>query len=350
MNFLSNFFHSKQAESVLFIDISAGSVAGAYVHYKKEELPALLYTRRLPIDAREGEPQERAMQRALEILGSFLIREGAPALVRYAGRGSVDTILVSVDAPWQKTDVHTERFERKDPFVFTRAMVDAALEKTSVVPPGKLLADESIIGTILNGYEMRRPYGKKVHRASVLVLTSFIDEKISKSIVTTLKSLFHTKNILSIAGSSLRYQAMRSIFPHERNVLVLDIIGPLISIALVRKDLLVAVTEVTDIDIRNDTGAWLKKVVDEFVKLAEKYPLPRTIFLLAQEPEISSLGQALDAAKLGGLWLSDNPPKVTPVLASHLVGSVRQITTTSPDLPLLLMTLYWQHRVSEKET
>jgi hypothetical protein len=344
MNFFSNFFHQINKESVLFIDISAGSVAGAYVHYKNGETPAVLYTRRLPIEVREGEPYERAMIRALEILGSLLIREGAPVLARYSGIGSVNTILVSVEAPWQETKVHNEQFERKVPFIFTKKMVATVLEKTIVAQPGKLIADKSIIGTVLNGYHVSEPYGKKAHRASIVVLTSLIDEKISKSIVTTLQSLFHTKNILSIAGNSLRYQAMHIVFPHERSALILDAIGPLISIALVRKDFLVAVSEVSGVDINGDTSLWLKKVVGEFVGLAERYPLPRTIFLLAQESEISSMEKVLEAAELGELWLSDNPPRIVPVLASHVVGSIRQVTTASPDLPLLLMVLYWQHR------
>ncbi len=347
MSFFGELFHPTRAESLVLIDVSAGSVAGAYAYYKEGETPALLYTRRLPIEIRGDEPHDRAMLRTLEALGSNLIRDGAPILARTTGSGSADTILVSVDAPWQETKVRTELFERKTPFTFTKSMVATALEKTSIKAPGKLLADESIIGTILNGYETSEPYGKKAHRASVVILTSLIDANVSENIITTLRSLFHTKNILSIAGSSLRYQAMRTAFPHERDAIILDAIGPLISIALVRKDLLVAVTEVSEGVSTSDTSPWVQKVVGELTELAKLYPLPRTIFLLAQEQDVSSLERVLNAAKLGVLWLSDNPPKVVSVLASHIVGSIQQMTTATPDLPLLLMTLYWQHRPSE---
>ncbi len=345
MNFFSNIFNSIRTESIVLIDISAGSVAGAYAHYTEGKTPSLLYTRRLPIEMREKEPHEKAMLRALEILSDALIREGAPVLARATGNGRADTILVSVDAPWQETKVRTEYFERKTPFAFTKRMVTAALEKTSVSTEGKVLADESIIGTILNGYETREPYGKKVHRASVVVLTSLIDEKVSAGIVGILRKLFHTKNILSIAGSSLRYQAMRTVFPHERNALILDAIGQLISVALVRKDLLVAVIEMSDA-VSTDVDSWVQKVIGEFIELAKEHPLPRTIFLLAQEQNSSSLEQALNAAKLGKLWLSDNPPKIVPVRAGHLTSLIRQVTTSPPDLPLLLMTLFWQHHTA----
>lgn len=345
MSFFTDFFHDARVTSTVFIDISADSVAGAYVHYKNTEPPALLYTRRFPIEIRKDEPHEQAMLRALGLLGSTLIREGAPVLMRAVGSGRVDTILVSIDAPWQKTDVRTESFERKTPFIFTKSMVTTALEKTSIVPQGKFLADESIIGTILNGYEIHNPYGKKIHRAEVIILASFIDEKVATGIATLLQSLYHAERVLLIAGSSLRYQAMLKVFPHERDALILDVAGSLTSIALVRKGLLVAVVEVSSV---YTADSWAKHVGSELDKLAQRYPLPRTIFLFAREPVMDSLRKKLEAVNLGKFWLSDNPPKIVTVLASHIVGLIRQVTTTRPDLQLLLMALFGQQSSLEE--
>ncbi|MFA5745011.1 MAG: hypothetical protein WC887_02250 [Candidatus Paceibacterota bacterium] len=216
MSFLNLFRDTKKSQSVVLIDVTADSVAGAYALYKESETPTLLYTRRLPLDIREGEPCEQAMVRALTILGNELIREGAPILMRATGNGHADTVLVSVDTPWQETKVRTENFEREKPFMFTKTIVATAIEKTSIVPTGKFLADESIVSTILNGYETHDPYGKHTRRASVTVITSFIEKIIFDTIVSILRDLFHTKHIFIIASGSLRYQAIRAAFPHER--------------------------------------------------------------------------------------------------------------------------------------
>jgi len=341
MSFLTFLRKTKKAESVVLIDIGAESVAGAYARYMEGEIPTLLYTRRLPIEIRRGEPHEAAMLRALLVLGDALIREGAPILMRATGSGNAHTILVSVDTPWQKTSVRTENFERADPFVLTKSMVTTAMQETSASVPGKHLADDSIIGTILNGYETHNPYGRKVRRASVIVLSSLIDEKIADGITTALRGLFHTTNILSIAGSSLRYQAMRTAFPHEHDALILDATGPAVSIALVRRGLFIDLAEISN---ASNKRTWVAKVIGEFAAIAEKYPLPRVIFLLARESDISLLQQTLTEMNLEKLWLSDNPPKIVSVLASHLNGLVRQSTATPPDLQLLLMALYYQHR------
>ncbi|MDE2021412.1 MAG: hypothetical protein KGI71_00570 [Patescibacteria group bacterium] len=347
MKVFRSLFRSKRGESVVLIDVGASSIAGAYVHYSENESPVLIYMRRLPIEIREGEPHGRAMLRALRILGDVLVQEGAPMLARSTGSGSADIILVSVDAPWQETSVRTEHFERTTPFTFTKALVSKELEKSRTNVPEKVLADESVIGTILNGYETTRPYGKKVHRASVVVLTSLIDKKIADGIISILQGIYHTKRILPISGSSLRYQAMRTVFPHERDALILDAMGSLTSVVLVRKGLLMSVSEIGD-TTENDP-AWVRKVADGFAEIAKRYPLPRTIFLLAHEPEISSLRAKLDEARLGSLWLSDNPPKIVSILASHVAGSIQHANTTSPDLLILLMARYYQAKGKEEK-
>jgi hypothetical protein len=351
MSFFGNLFRNKKkAESVVLVDIGADSVAGAYVRYAPGELPALLYTRRLPVEAREGERRERAMARALGILGEALIREGAPALARATGKGNADEVLVSIDAPWQKTMVRTENLEQETPFVFTRGLVDALVKKADTKETqGDLLADESVIGTILNGYETRAPYGKKAHRADVILLTSTIDEPVARHVVAALRGLYHTRHIAPIAASSLRYQALRKAFPHERDALILDALGPLTSIALVRRNLLVALAEVsgTHTDNPRASNSRAEQIANELAELAKRYPLPRTIFLLARESDAVFLRTDLAEANFGRLWLSNSPPQIVLVLPSAIVPLVRQVSAASPDLPLLLMALY-RRRASEE--
>lgn len=348
MSFFGNLFHlKKSARPVILIDISPGSVAGAYALFNPGGQPTILYTRRLSVETHGSEQSEKAMLRALGTLGDTLIREGAPELMRATGSGRSDAIFISVDAPWQATSVRTEHLEQPEPFTFTKDIVEAALKKTSTAQKGKIVADESIIGTILNGYETHTPYGKETSRASIIVLSSLLDEQVTKDICTKIHALYHTKDIFTIAGSSLRYQTTRMAFPHERDVLILDATGETASLALVRKGLLVTIVEIQS--HTKGTAIWTDHVTDALKELSERFPLPRTIFLLAREPEIHTLREKLDAAKFGSLWLSNNPPKMVSVLGGHLSGFVRQTTTSAPDLSLFLMALFFQHQLSVDE-
>ena len=345
MSFFEVLFPKKKnGESVILIAIGTQGVSGAYVHYQEGESPVLLYTRHLPIEIRKDEAHERAMLRTLHILGGDLIREGAPILARMTGSGSAHMILVSIDAPWQETTVRTEHFEQKEPFMFTKGLVTEKLKEVTLAPSEKLLADESIIGTILNGYETQHPYGRKVHRASIIILTSLIERNVAHDIIATLTGLFHTKSILPIAGNSLRYQAMRTIFPHERDVIMIDATGgSLTSFALVRKGIFVVMAELTT---PSSEEGWLVAVTSKLAEISKNYPLPRTIFLLAHESDLPALRQKLDTAHFTGLWLSDNPPKIVSIMKNSMTGSIRHMTTNVPDVVLLLMTLYYEKRRS----
>ena len=346
---LSTFLsRKKDAQSVVLIDVGANSVAGGYARYIENETPVLLYSKRFPVEIRKGEPHEHSILRSLSMLGDALIREGAPILMRATGSGSTGAILVSTDTPWQEITLRTEHLERKTPFLFTKSIVDSVLENTATTTPEKALVNESITSTILNGYETRSPYGRKVHRASLIVFSSFVEKSISESITSFVRGLFHhTEPISHIDGRSLRYQATRTAFPHERDAFILDATGPMTSVALVRKNLFTALAHVSD--SATDVDSWTRTVTDEFAKLAEKHSLPRVIFLLAREPEISSLHQALASADFQKLWLSDNPPKIVPIFPGHITGLVRQATAAPPDLQLLLMALYHQQNIPKRD-
>lgn len=348
MSFFDSFFRKEGcAESVVLVDINATSVAGAYVRYADEGSPTILYTRRLPIEIRTGEAHERAMLRALELLGNDLIREGSPVLARSTGSGSVETILVSIDAPWQETSLRTEHFEQEEDFVFTRDLVEAKLKETDRTPSEKTLVDTSIIGTTLNGYETNNPYGRQVRRAAVIVLTSFIEQRIADSIIGALGHLYHTRRVVPIAGISLRYQAMRSLFPHERDAIILDATGGSTTfISIIRKGMFVTMVSADD---ASDSSEWGAAIMSELATLAKHYPLPRTIFLLAREGEMEDLQHKLDEAELGSLWLGDAPPRIVPVLKNLVGDSVRQLAENIPDTVLLLMTLFHQNRREKKE-
>lgn len=334
-------------ESVVLIDIGTSAVAGACVHYSQGELPAILYTKILPIEAHNEEPKEKAMLRALKSLGETLIREGGPILVRVTGSGTPHIILVSIDAPWQETTVHTENFEAEEPFVFSQSLVTKRLEETQSKPLEKTLVDQSVVGTILNGYETKKPYGKKVHRASVVVLTSLIERHTAASIVSELECLYHRTNVLPIAGNSLRYQAMRAAFPHEHDAIILDATNQeLSSTSLVRRGLIVNLIQSS---ILSNSAEWAATITSELTEISKLYPLPRTIFLLAREPDIDSLRQKLDTVNFRSLWLSDNPPKIVPVLRTHMSSSVRQMTENPVDIVILLMALFYERARERKE-
>lgn len=322
------------------MDVSTDSVAGAYATFSNRGMPVVQYVRRIPVEARHGELVERAMLRALRTLSNTLILEGAPALARATDSGRAATLLVSIDAPWQRTSVRTVHIEKERRFTFTREVVAEAVGKGKS-SSDRLIVDENVVGAVLNGYETRDPYGKKANRASVIIMTSLIDAQIVKHITSVLREAYHAEDIRYVGGNALRFQALYSAFPHEHDALIIDATNPHASLMLVRKGVFVATA---DIPVASGEKAWLRNLAHELSQIAKSYPLPRGVFLLAREADVASIRQALDTAHLEKMWLSDSPPKIISVLASHLGGLVRQGQAATPDAQMLLAAQYYGER------
>lgn len=327
---------------MLHVDIGARRVAGALVRYVGSDIPTVVYTRVCAIDLHEGEEHSAAMLRALAALVAVLAEEGVSELVRAVRRHKIDSVLVSIDAPWQETAIHSERVVEEQEFVCTERMVSDLVANMSAPVAGKTYVDASVVGTILNGYEVHDPYGKRARNATFIILTSLIDDAVVAGVREAVHSLTRTKRVALIAGTSLRYQALRVVFRHEDNALILDATGPLPEVALVHNGFLVATAETPDGPAVSGQAS-TEDFMRGFADLAKQYPLPPTIFLLARFDEMEAMKAKLDAVKFNTLWLSDNPPRIIQLLTSHMTGLVRQLTTTPPDLPLLLMALYYRY-------
>lgn len=332
----------ERTEPIALIDFGADSIGGAYALSAPGEPPVLLYSRRLPVEARRGEPLERAALRALTVLLDALLREGAPVLVRAVGSGNVGEILVSFDSPWQTTAARVEHLEQDEPFVFTRALADALLEKTRDKTLAGPFVEERVVSVMLNGYETREPYGKRARRAKIIALSSAINTSVAEEVISMLRGMYHTKHVAPVAAASLRYEAARLAFPHERDALIIDAMGRAPSAALVRRDMLAAFAEA--VQVARGGSAYARRVGGTLAALAAQYPLPRTIFLLAREPDAEALRAELDPAKLGKLWLSNDPPKLVSVGPGALGALMRHSSASAPDLMLALMALYARHR------
>lgn len=341
MSFLSDLFRTERKESVVFIDIGASRVAGALARYVGTEVPTIMYSRVIAIESQPGEDHTAAMLRTFEQLITALRDEGRPALLRATDTQHIDAVLVSLDTPWQETKIYAEETVRERDFVFTKALTAEAIKNATLPVEGKVYTDASVVGTFLNGYTVREPYGHKAHRSRVLVLTSLLDEQVATALRRGIRSLTRSHRVALIAGASLRYQTMRIAFAHELNALILDATGPLPEVALMRDGFLVMVSETAEDAARVEVTPEL--LTRRFAEVAEQYPLPRTVFLLARFDQMEKMKEVFNAIAYTPIWLSSNPPRLLELTTKHMNGLVRYLGTTSPDLPLLLMALYYRY-------
>ncbi|MBU1292851.1 hypothetical protein KJ819_02155 [Patescibacteria group bacterium] len=370
---MSLFSLKKKALSVALLDISSSSVGGALVYYRKHSLPTLYFSVRVPVELYEGEMLSAGMLRALSVVERMLVEEGGPTLRREVGSGHIDSVLVSVGAPWQDTDITSRSIQKSQAFTFTHAAMESAIQDIEPASEDRLESGRTIIATILNGYETQNPFGKRVNRAEMIVLSSTIEKAIAKEILTSLRKTFHTHDVTLTAFAPAAYSVFRDLYPHQKDFIVLDVSGTATDAAFVKRGLLAGVRTVphgthelleggkraahahslpsvgmidplrnTAFEARTDEleKTWLLGLREVFTEFSGKQALPRMLFLLADENARGFLKHVLEKSELRSLWLSDEPLSVVPLLPSHIAPYVKTRGLAEGDVYLALLALY----------
>lgn len=364
-------FKKSKGTSIAVIDINSASVGGAYVRYEEGALPVIYYTARVDVEPREGEPILDSMMRSLSFLEQLMVLEGAPALRRETGDGSVERVLVSVSAPWQETEVATTHLEEKKPFTFTHAHLDAV--GNAPLKKDRIRSGRTVIATVLNGYETPNPFGKRVTRADLVVLSSSLEKEAARQIEASIRRAFHTGNIELAAFSPASYTVFRDLYPHQKDFLLLDVSGSGTDVALVKRGMLVETRTVSygthDLERaarkagqRAHLGAdqmldpeanktfaeeaeaiervWLTELKEVLAAFSGTRALPRTLFLLAHPSAREYLKRSLEGSELKSLWLSDEPLSVIAVSPANLATKVTTRGLGEGDLYLAVLALY----------
>jgi len=346
--------------------------------------PEIAYAAHMPIEQRPGEatPQE-GMERSLGMLAGSLVRDGAPALMRAYGSAHADRVLVAAGAPWEQTQVHTERIQKDKPFTVTRALVRDACKGQAA--EGRRSTEDRVIATLLNGYDVKHPYGKRASSAEITVLSSTIAEAAAAAIEGAIARAFHTRAIDFHAFMPAAYAVLSSLYPHQKDHFIITAGGDATEIALVSRGVLVgarsapgglsgikqaartagvrAAADPISGDLagslidagRNQrfSGAiekaksdWLAGVRTEMLAFASD--IPSTIFLIADKASRTLLADALSDASLGDAIALGTPLTVIPLSGAHLGSAVRVRADTDPDTGLMLLALYESQLLGER--
>lgn len=375
-----DFFGTPKRTSVALIDIGSASVGGAFVHFEPKENPTIYFTARAHIERRKGCSATEDMLRALHELSHLMVKEGGPVLRKETGSGHVDSVLVSLAAPWQETGIRVESIENPKPFLFTKALAHEVVSKGKTNKPGRIDLGEQVVATFLNGYEVPTPFGKRVTRAELVILSSTIEESAAKEAEALLRKTFHNHNVEFTAFAPLAYAVFRDLFPHERDYLILDVTGDATDIAFIKHGLLTDIAsiehgthslikendpdklmrriKVVDGDVPaphpvelpeplaepetvpHIEDAWLTAFMEVLKRFSTRHALPRTLFLLCDSHTRGVLAKLLNRPEIHTLWLSDEPLTVIPVSPLHLSEHVRTRGEAEGDVFLAIMSLY----------
>lgn len=368
---MSLFGSKDKAQSVALIDVSSGSVGGAYARIAPGSPASILYTTRIEIQTAGPDIPNELMLRAMDEVLQDLRTNGAPLLRRATGSGSVQSVVASIGAPWQETTIRTETVIEEKPFVFTDSLVESAKKKESL-PKGRYRTEDSVLATFLNGYETPNPAGKRAKRAEIVLLGATMAENTAKLVRASLASFSALRDVRFSGFASVVSFAASLAFPHEKDYLAIRVSGEATELVFVKRGFPLYVSSIPsgltefaraakgagftsfpdggqiidrlksaelDKGLAQVEAAWTGRIAACLREFAATHALPRTLLLVVDKEAREFIRRVLDVPEVHALWLSDDPLAIIPLECSHFSTAMACQTGVEEDLMLGLLAL-----------
>jgi hypothetical protein len=354
------FFSKKERVRIALISIRATEVVCAYTFRKESGVMEVCYWISVPIEHREGEEEDLSLLRTLEIATAQLVTEGAPLLKTISGSGTADTVVIQIAAPWQHTEVSRSMAEFGKLVTVTNSLI------THTVADGRSreheddLMEETVLSTMLNGYTVKEPIGKKASTLRCSALRSYTPLPLQKSIRAICHAQFHSTPVTFVAAESTLQSTIASIAPFHTEYAIISMDEQNTTVLVSQNALLV-----TSVNIPQGTCSLLESVKDAqkikgvvgfaetsasvqtlwaqslYEKLAigiKPFVMPNTVFLVAQNDSRDFITRMLLQPPLLGFWISGATPSIVPVLSTTFSKRI-SFNKTNPDLEITLLAL-----------
>ena len=82
--------------------------------------------------------------------------------------------------------------------------------------------EKNIIQTLLNGYNVNKPYGKETNRIDITLFMSMISDEIRRKVRDIIEKIFNTDNILYNSFALASFSVTRDVFSAEKDFLLMD--------------------------------------------------------------------------------------------------------------------------------
>lgn len=222
---------AKQAQlhtSVLF-ELDSGSIAVSVCEYQKGTLFPKKEKMTKRVILTQTDSFDRFFAQSLKVLDTL-------AHEALKSSSSIDSIYVSLSAPWVSSQKRIVRHSSDTGFEVTEALLTKLIAKELAYPLSKNLDyhkhhdqleifERRTIDVYVNGYPTLQPIQKKIVKdIAIHSLVSVITTTTKESIVHTIERVFHREPQL-LSNTFVLYQTVRNFLSQENQVMILDMGG-----------------------------------------------------------------------------------------------------------------------------
>lgn len=179
---------------------------------------------------------------------------GAKTLHEYDKSIKIQSIQITVSAPWSYTVTKSIHFEDQIPFTVTESLLAElahSAEKetqTKLTETGKLgelgvrVITNKTVDVTLNGYSISNPVGKKCTAIDLAHISIAVQEKILQIIEDSCEKILPNVPTIQYSFMYLYYQVLKHLHPDTNEVCLIDVTNEATEIGIVRDNVLRSTT------------------------------------------------------------------------------------------------------------
>lgn len=250
----------KKARYAAIVDIGSGSVGVAIVKsVESTESPEIIWSFRERVAVRDKVTfDESIKQITTAILNTFLEigSSGAKKLREFDNEAVIETVRVSISAPWSYTITKTITLNQEKPFSVTPNLVselskkageqakeimdsEATAKKLSL----ELIANETV-NVSANGYTIKNFFSRNISKVTLSQLTGAADLRMIKAIRDAQERVLPDAELQMNTFMFAYYKALQDLRPNTTEICLVDVTAAATELGIIRDNVLVHTTHI----------------------------------------------------------------------------------------------------------
>ena len=232
------FFSQKNKEETIAVfDIGSGSVGGAIFLSSPDKRPIIISSFRKSFKLRDfvsGESLIKEMLESVEEVARYLQKDI---------HKTPDKVFAVLSSPWATASLRSIKRKRPEGFTFTEKFAKELI-KEEILKFKKEntdfdeIIDRRVVNILLNGYEIPKPYGKRVKESEIQILLSLSSGELVNKIENVITKTYH-KEIKFTSQMFSDFIVVRDIFDRLNDFIILNIDEETTEVSIMRNDFLV---------------------------------------------------------------------------------------------------------------
>ncbi len=376
----------QREELVLVFDIGSSSVGAAFFYSTSSGIPKIVFSVRQPLPLESRVDFERffaTTARALDIVSDAAFK---------ASVGKPEKIFCVLSSSWYVSQTRVATMEKINPFVFTSKLADDLLKKELYLFQESYMKGHGgerqfreieikSIKTTLNGYEVTNPINQKAKEVQMNIFVSMSEERVLQAFEASIGRHFPHHAIKFTSFVMASFVAVRDMFVHQDNFLLIDIGGEVTDITMVKNNILreslsypmgrnfilrgiaqhlsTSIEEATTMfslykdghgakevitkiepAIKRVKGEWLSSFQASLANLSSDISIPSAIFMASESLFAEFFSDVIRNEQFNQYTLTQSKFQIIPLSAETLHGAASFEESVTRDSFLILESIY----------